>query len=106
MKIKKHLVAATLAVGLVGSTGATVPVGDSMNAQIGYTVAYYALNNSGLAQAGSQGGGGALGGLFGMYVGNKIGKRAATLIGARVGAAVGAAAGPAGAVVGAVVGAM
>ena len=106
MKIKKHLVAATLAVGLVGSATAMAPPSDSMKAQIGYVIAQYAFNNNGLAQAGSQAGVGAAGGLFGLYVGRKIGKRAATFVGARVGATIGAAAGPAGAVIGAVAGAM
>ena len=75
MKIKKHLVAATLAVGLVGSAGAYAPAGGSTHAQVGYVVAYHFLNNSGIGQAAAQGGGAGAGGLFGMWAGKKIGKR-------------------------------
>lgn len=106
MKIKKHLVAATLAVGLVGSAGAVAPVGDSMEPQAGYLVVAYAANNNSAGQAFAQGAAGAAGGLLGATVGKKLGKRAAAMLGARIGATVGAAFGPAGAVLGAGFGAL
>ena len=102
MKIKKHLVAATLAVGLAGSATAMAPVGDSMNAQIGFTVAYYAANNNQAAQAFGQGALGTAGGLAGAY----LGKKAGVWLGAKVGASIGAAFGPGGAILGAGVGAL
>ena len=106
MEIKKHLVAATLAVGLAASATAMAPAGDSMKAQAGFAVAYYALNNNPAAQAFGQGAAGTAGGLAGAYVGKKIGKRAAAWMGARIGASVGAAFGPGGAILGAGLGAL
>ena len=102
MKIKKHLVAATLAVGLVGSAGAIAPTEGSANAYVGYYIAQAALNNSPVGQAAAQGGGAAAGGLLGGLIGAKIG----TAVGAKYGAAIGAAFGPIGVVVGAVAGAV
>ena len=96
MKIKKHLVAATLAVGLAGSAGAMAPAGDSMSAQVGYVVvSHYA--NSGDSAAGT-----AVGSAFGAVVGKRVGM----LVGARVGATVGSLFGPAGIVAGAAIGAL
>ena len=106
MKIKKHLVAATLAVGLVGSATAMGSADNSLNAQAGFAVAYYALNNNPAAQAFGQGSMGTAGGLAGAYVGKKIGTRAAAWMGARIGASIGAAFGPGGAIVGAGLGAL
>ena len=106
MKIKKHLVAVTLAVGLAGSATAMGPTGDSMNAQAGFAIAYYTLNNNPAAQAFGQGSVGTAGGLAGAYVGKKIGTRAAAWMGARIGASVGAAFGPGGAILGAGLGAL
>lgn len=102
MKIKKHLVAATLAVGLVGSAGAMGQADEPANAQIGYYIAKTAFNNSPVAQAASQGGGAAAGGLLGGLIGTKVG----VVLGAKYGAAIGAACGPVGVVVGAVAGAV
>ncbi|MCY3812968.1 MAG: hypothetical protein OXH15_14320 [Gammaproteobacteria bacterium] len=102
MKIKKHLVAATLAVGLVGSATAIGTTDGPANALIGYDVAKAAFNNHPAAQAGSQGGGAAVGGLLGGLIGTKIG----VAVGAKYGAAIGAACGPIGVVVGAVAGAV
>ena len=105
MKVKKHLVAATLAVGLAGSAGAIAPAGEPLNAQAGFAIAYYTLNNN-PAQAFGQGSMGTAGGLAGAYVGKKVGTRAATWLGARIGASVGAAFGPGGAILGAGLGAL
>ena len=102
MKIKKHLVAATLAVGLAGSATAMAPADGPRNAQIGYYVAKAALNNSPVGQAASQAGGAAVGGLLGGLIGTKIG----VAVGAKYGAAVGSVCGPIGVVAGAVVGAV
>ena len=106
MKIKKHLVAATLAVGLVGSAGAMAPSDESMKAQVGYMVVAYAFNNSSPGQAFAQGAGSAAGSLLGATIGKQAGKRLGAQVGARFGAAVGAAFGPAGLILGAGVGAL
>lgn len=106
MRIKKHLVAATLAVGLAGSAAAMAPSGNPMKAQAGFAVAYYALNNNPAAQAFGQGSMATAGGLAGAYVGKKVGTRAAAWMGARIGASLGAAFGPGGAILGAGLGAL
>lgn len=106
MKVKKHLVAATLAVGLAGSATAMGAAGNSLNAQAGFAVAYYTLNNNPAAQAFGQGAAAAAGGMIGATVGKKLGKRAAAMLGARIGATVGAAFGPGGAILGAGLGAL
>ena len=102
MKVKKQLVAATLAVGLAGSAGAVGPVDDSMNAQAGFAIAYYAFNNNPATQAFAQGAAGAAGGIAGAAAG----RRAGAWLGARVGASVGAMFGPGGAILGAGIGAL
>ena len=81
------------------------PAGDSMNAQAGFAIAYYALNDNPAAQAFGQGSMGRRR-LAGAYVGKKIGTRAAAWMGARIGASVGAAFGPGGAILGAGLGAL
>ena len=102
MKIKKHLVAAMLAVGLAGAAGAMVPADREIHPQVGYYLAKYAFKNSPVAQAASQGGGAAAGGLLGALIGTKVG----VLVAAKYGAAIGSVCGPAGVVVGAVAGAV
>ena len=102
MKIKKHLVAAMLAVGLAGAAGAMVPADPGIQPQVGYYIAKYTFSDHPVAQAASQGGGAATGGLLGGLIGAKIG----VLVAAKYGAAVGSAFGPAGVVVGAVAGAV
>lgn len=102
MKIKKHLVAATLAVGLVGSATAMGPADGAANAQIGYYIAKTAFNNSPVGQAASQAGGAAVGGLLGGVIGTKVG----VAVGAKYGAAIGSIFGPVGVVLGAVAGAV
>ena len=96
MKIKKHLVAATLAVGLAGSATAMGPANGAAQAQAGYVVAKLFLKaEDGPLQVASQAGFGAAGGLLGSKIGAKIG--------ATIGSAV---AGPVGFVAGCVLGAL
>lgn len=94
MKIKKHLVAATLAVGLVGSAGAMGPSDDSVNAQAGYLVVKYAFNNNPAGQSFAQGFGGTLGagltGLAGAKIGAKFGAKVGAIFGGIGGMAIGA----------------
>ena len=86
MKIKKHLVAATLAVGLVGSATAMEPANGAAQAQAGYVVAKLFLKaEDGPLQVGAQAVGGALGGMAGAKIGAKIGAAIGSTLGGPVG---------------------
>ena len=103
MKIKKQLVAATLAVGLAGSGTATAlshEVEIEPAAKIGFLAVYAATRNSSspvarLGEAAATGAGGAAGGLAMTYIGAKIGGSFGALVGGPVGIVVGTAAGAA-----------
>ena len=88
MKIKKHIVAAALSVGMVGSAGAVAP-SPSANAEAGYYLAKYAYDNA-----------------AGETAAGVVVSQGAIAAGAMVGAMAGAALGPVGAFAGAVVGAL
>ncbi len=96
MKIKKDLVAATLAVGLVGSAGAMAPptVSSSAHAQAGWAIARYAFNDHGAAHAFFQGSGATLGagaaGIAGAKLGAKVGAKIGLVVGGLGGMAIGA----------------
>ena len=103
MKIKKHLVAATVAVGLAGSGTAMAlshEVEIAPTAEIGFLAAY-AFNRSSstpaarLGEAMATGAGGAAGGLLMAKIGAKIGGSLGALVGGPVGIVAGAAAGAA-----------
>ena len=96
MKIKKHIVAAALAVGLVGSSGAVAP-NHSTGTEVGYYLAKYTYDASEKAQGISKG--------VGMIVGTQVVGRTAAWAGARVGGTIGSFFGPVGAVVGFLAGA-
>ena len=87
MKIKKHLVAATLAVGLAGSAAAMAPVDTSPSAQAeaGWVIARYAFNDHGAAHAFFQGAGATAGGTLTAIAGAKVGAK----FGAKIGLVVG-----------------
>ena len=103
MKMKKHLVAAALAVGLTGSAAAmSTTLGGPSNAQAGYLLVKYAFDNSPVGQALAQGAGAGAGGLIGLAIGKRVG----VVAGAKLGAAIGTACGPIGTVVGAGLGAL
>ena len=96
MKIKKHLVAATLALGLAGSAGAMTSGGGPATAQAGYVVVKFAAKTTtGPLQVAAQAGGASLAGLGGAKIGAKIGAAAGVTFG-----------GPAGMVAGAMIGAL
>lgn len=96
MKIKKHLVAATLAVGLAGSATAMGSAGASPSAQAeaGWAIARYAFNNHGAAHAFFQGSGATLGagaaGIAGAKIGAKVGAKIGAVVGGLGGLAIGA----------------
>ena len=100
MKIKKHLVAATVAVGLAGSAAAMSPV-DAVapGAEIGFILAYKATQNSdddfvkGAAAAVGTAAGGAAGGLAMVWAGAKIGGSFGAFVGGPFGIVVGTAGG-------------
>ena len=102
MKIKKHLVAATLAVGLAGSATAMSPGEHNLpTAKIGYIVAYKITEytNSEVAK-------GATTAIL-TAAGAAGGSRAAMWFGAKIGGSLGACfAGPVGAIAGAAGGAL
>ena len=95
MKIKKHLVAAALAVGLAGSaTAMGPPADDAPHAQMGYVVAKHFLRaTEGPAQVASQAAFGAAGGIVGTKVGAKIGAAIGVAVGGPVGFVTGVAIG-------------
>lgn len=96
MRIKKHLVAATLAVGLVGSATAMAAGGSPPTAQTGYVVVKFAAKTtSGPLQVAAQAGGAALGAWGGAKIGAKIGASLGVTFG-----------GPGGMFVGAMIGAL
>ena len=100
MKIKKHLVAATLAVGLAGPATAMASVEQNLpTAKIGYIIAYKVTQNvgneflKGAAAATLSGAGAAAGGLATVWVGTKIGTSFGAFVAGPVGAIAGAAGG-------------
>lgn len=95
MKIKKHLVAATLAVGLTGSATAMAPSAASpAQAQAGWAIAKYAFNDHGAAHSFFQGSGATLGagavGIAGAKLGAKFGAKVGLVVGGLGGMAIGA----------------
>jgi len=94
MKIKKHVAAATLAVGLVGSATAGASLPASSEAQAGWAIARYAFNDHGAAHAFFQGAGATAGGsltaIAGAKLGAKLGAKIGLIVGGVGGLAIGA----------------
>ena len=102
MKIKKHVLAWGLVVGLAGVSGAATHDGSPLDAQIdaGYFIAKWSADKLGASetaegaiQAGSQAAGAVAGGAAAAWAGAKVGGKIGAVIGGVAGAIAGAAIG-------------